>query len=134
MANAIFFQNNRIISDFVTSNIDYSLIMRLENHVVLQNILDNLTIHILDDWKTKVTYASNRGFKFTPIYRYFRTDKFGGYPVDLLINGPNLDYQFFIQNGYNSVLDQLKVALAPGKVTNNFFLQNKGSFICLNWI
>jgi hypothetical protein len=135
MANAIFYQNSRNIA--AASNVvpDYNIIMNNENPVVLQNILDNLANYILNAWfwKLKVTYASVRGAQATQIYRYFHYDKFQGYAVDNLINGPNLDPSWFSKNGFNSVIDQLSVALAPGKIQNVFSTRPRGSYITLFW-
>ncbi len=133
MANAIFFQNSRAISNLFSNPPNYSDLMRAENHVVLQNILNNLSAEILANWDVKVTYASERGFQFTTIYRYFRTDMYDGYPIYLLINGPDLEYNFFIDNGYTSVLEQIRSTVDPGKVSNNFSFQNFGSEIVLSW-
>jgi hypothetical protein len=135
MANAIFYQNARNIAYAADFPYNWDEKMNTENHIVLQTILDNLTSFILNGWfwKLKVLYASERAQQMTSIYQYFRYDMFQGYPVNNLINGPTYDPTWFSKNGYNSVMDQLSVALAPGKVQNNFFLKPKGSYITLNW-
>lgn len=135
MANAIFYQNARNIAYASQFPIDYELKMKTENPIVLQNIFDNFANYLLNAWywKLKVIHDSQRGLQNTLLYTYFRTDMYQGYPVNILINGPNLDYSWFGKNGFNSVLNQLSVALAPGKVENVFTTRPKGSYILLSW-
>ena len=131
--NPAFFAAARVVAYSVTHQPDYVQLMYNANPVLFQQILNDLTLYIQYDWQAKVTRASLRGFTFTTIYRYYVYDIFDGFPIWLLINGPPGNPNFFVQNGYVSVLNQLQTLLAPGIVENHYSGQNKGSRIMLNW-
>lgn len=133
MPNPAFFAAARTTAYEFTHQPDYVALLYTTDHAVLQQILDDLTTLIQTDWQDKVTRAAESGLTFTPIYRYFFADTFEGFPIYLLINGPPDDPNFFITNGYSSVLSQLETIMAPGIVTNYYTGQNKGSKIVLNW-
>jgi len=133
MSNELFYASARTTAGTVTSPPDYSALMYTTNPVVLQNILNDLAVFATSFWQNQVDRAAESGLKFTTIFRYFRTDMFQGFPTDLLINGPLNDPNFFSNYGYNSVMNQINVSLAPGRAVNYYSGQNKGSRIMLFW-
>lgn len=105
--------------------------------LVLQNILNNLTIFILGtppySWREKVLRAGQEGAKHTTIYTYLASTLFQGYPVIQLINGPPGDPNFFQRGGYTTVIQQLETAVTPGIITNWPSYRPCGSIIDLEW-
>lgn len=74
----------------------------------VQDAIIDLSQDILKDWKDKVTKGSFESSSNANIFEYEIGDKYHGFPIVFLMNGPRDNSKFFIENGLFSVLEEVR--------------------------
>ncbi len=85
-----------------------SVLKRTAHDQQVYDAVCDLSDEILDEWKSKVEDAADKGFTNTNIYEFEKGAKYKGFPVALLVSGPREEPHYFKDNGTFSVVEELQ--------------------------